>query len=571
MDSRAPQRPREHHAPYVPPYRPPQDICQNNNNMPRDNMIILTLEPLVSTPKAILSIKHQIHLPPPLPLIETPKREILHRYCDYHEEKGHNLNDCEQLKKQLELALESSKLNQLVKDVRQKGKGGKSKSCGNSHSNCGVIGERRYGVSVLALTKDHRGIKINTPYPEGINTSYSRYGINIIFWKISSVVPTPRNPQYVVSNTWIHRDLDNSTSNVLIPLDSWTSGLLVYKLPLSVRMTKVIKGEFEKIKDVKVIDVPLTCDASLEVFNDEVSRLSKMDDDLFTYEVEVANIPCDSKMDNDLEQEADDDMGYDPSDVAFIEWLGSKIFNYKTMDHSTMKALWIYWIIGDDEVELTDEESSNDEDDIAKVFRIDTNIFDYETPLCSAFKEFNYLLEVDPDLLTKDIIGFKTYEDYKDDWIYEWNKDIPWVDENPRTDAGVWTKPTPDYEWYEALENCKLKDEALRNKAIMEGYIKEDDDESHYEQKRQWNTYTNYDDAYEINHEHNKSKELCEVHEQPVCNIRRYMMIKYSFNDDEEYVAVKEDEYDDLTVTRKEACRALLRNLSDYGRRMDGD
>ncbi|GKA14941.1 hypothetical protein Tco_0694587 [Tanacetum coccineum] len=31
----------------------------------------------------------------------------------------------------------------------------------------------------------------------------------------------------------IRRDLDNSTSNVLIPLDSWTSGLLVYELPLS--------------------------------------------------------------------------------------------------------------------------------------------------------------------------------------------------------------------------------------------------------------------------------------------------------------------------------------------------
>ncbi|GKA47076.1 RNA-directed DNA polymerase, eukaryota, reverse transcriptase zinc-binding domain protein, partial [Tanacetum coccineum] len=29
-------------------------------------------------------------------------------------------------------------------------------------------------------------------------------------------------------------DLDNSTNNVLIPLDSWTSGLLVYRLPLSV-------------------------------------------------------------------------------------------------------------------------------------------------------------------------------------------------------------------------------------------------------------------------------------------------------------------------------------------------
>ncbi|GJX03089.1 hypothetical protein Tco_0189005 [Tanacetum coccineum] len=182
-------------------------------------------------------------------------------------------------------------------------------------------------------------------------------------------------------------------------------------------------------------------------------------------------------MDNDSEQEADDDMGYDPSDIK-----------------------------GDEEVELTDEESSDNDDEIVGVFRIDTNIFDYETPLCSAFNEFNYLLK--------------------------------------------------DYEWYEALEDCKLKDEALRNKAIMEGSIKEDDDESRYKQKRQWNTYINYDDAYEINHEHNKSEELCEIQEQLVCNIRRYMMIKYSFNDDEEYVAVKEDEYDDLTVTRKEACRA---------------
>ncbi|GJS78176.1 hypothetical protein Tco_0728057 [Tanacetum coccineum] len=156
--------------------------------------------------------------------------------------------------------------------------------------------------------------------------------------------------------------------------------------PIQLRMTKVIKGEFEKIKDVKVEDVPLTCDASLEVFNDEVSPLSKMDDDLFTYEVEIANIPYDSKMDNDSEQEADDDMGYDPSDIR-----------------------------GDEEVELTDEESSDNDDEIVRVFKIDTNIFDYETPLCSAFNEFNYLLKVDPDLLIKDIMGFKTYEDYKDD------------------------------------------------------------------------------------------------------------------------------------------------------------
>ncbi|GJY85004.1 hypothetical protein Tco_0499030 [Tanacetum coccineum] len=278
-------------------------------------------------------------------------------------------------------------------------------------------------------------------------------------------------------------------------------------------------------------------------------------------------------MDYDSENEADDDIGYDPSDIN-----------------------------GDDEVELTDEESSDDMDNVGEVFRIDTNLFNFETPMCKAFKEFNYLLQVDPDLLTKDIDGFKTYEDYKNDWIYEWNKDEPWVDEKPWTNAGVCTKPTPvkhtckpfnyktrcsewptcswrddgycnggnlprtyiignqlhyqDYEWYEALEDSKLKDLALRNKAIMKGVINEDDDESCYEQNRRWNIYTNYDDVYEINHRNNEREELCEIHELPVCNIRRYMMIKYLFNNEEEYVAIKEDEYDDLTITRKEAYRA---------------
>ncbi|GKE57069.1 hypothetical protein Tco_1496254, partial [Tanacetum coccineum] len=139
-----------------------------------------------------------------------------------------------------------------------------------------------------------------------------------------------------------------------------------YPLPSDTSMTKVIKGEFEKLEDLNVEDVSLTCDTSLEVFNNEFNRLSRMDDDLFTYEVEVVNIPCESNMDDDSEHEADDDMGYDLFDVAFTEWLGN------------------------DEVELTDEESSDNEDDVVEVFRIDTNIFDYETPLCLAFNEFNY-------------------------------------------------------------------------------------------------------------------------------------------------------------------------------------
>ncbi|GJU47153.1 hypothetical protein Tco_1204419 [Tanacetum coccineum] len=150
-------------------------------------------------------------------------------------------------------------------------------------------------------------------------------------------------------------------------------------------MRKVIKGEFKKLEDLNEKDVSLACNTSLEVFNKEFNRMSIMDDDLFTYEVDVANIPCNSNKDDDSEQqvshEADDDMGYDLSDVVFTEWLRSKIFNYKTMDHYTKKALWVYWIRRDDEAELTNEEFFDNEDEVAKVFRIDTNIFDFETPI----------------------------------------------------------------------------------------------------------------------------------------------------------------------------------------------
>ncbi|GJX83228.1 putative reverse transcriptase domain-containing protein [Tanacetum coccineum] len=149
------------------------------------------------------------------------------------------------------------------------------------------------------------------------------------------------------------------------------------------------------------------------------------------------------------------------------------------------------------------------------------------------------------DLLTKDIEGFKTYN-YLQRMIGSLNGQGPWMDDgycNEGNLPGTYIIGNQlhyqDYEWYEALEDSELKDEGLRNKAIMEGFIKKDDDDSRYKQMRRWNIYTNYDDAYEINHDDDEREELCEVHEPPMCNIRRYMMIKYSFNNDEEYVAEK--------------------------------
>ncbi|GJX52519.1 hypothetical protein Tco_0280888 [Tanacetum coccineum] len=61
-----------------------------------------------------------------------------------------------------------------------------------------VLGESRYGVSVPTLTKDHEGNKIQ--YAISRKDQYAVFKLygNQIFWKISNVVPTPRNPRYAM-------------------------------------------------------------------------------------------------------------------------------------------------------------------------------------------------------------------------------------------------------------------------------------------------------------------------------------------------------------------------------------
>ncbi|GKA07844.1 putative reverse transcriptase domain-containing protein [Tanacetum coccineum] len=59
--------------------------------------------------------------------------------------------------------------------------------------------------------------------------------------------------------------------------------------------------------------------------------------------------------------------------------------------------------------------NNDDEQETAKIFRMETNLFEYETPLCAEFKEFNFLLKVNPELFTHDIKRTKTYKDYENE------------------------------------------------------------------------------------------------------------------------------------------------------------
>ncbi|GKB49333.1 hypothetical protein Tco_0900086 [Tanacetum coccineum] len=63
------------------------------------------------------------------------------------------------------------------------------------------------------------------------------------------------------------------------------------------------------------------------------------------------------------------------------------------MDTFTKGALWDYWKMGGDEIEVSDDESFDLEEETAENFKIETDVFNYETHLY-----------------------------YKDDWIYKWNE-----------------------------------------------------------------------------------------------------------------------------------------------------
>ncbi|GJV48012.1 hypothetical protein Tco_1438224 [Tanacetum coccineum] len=120
--------------------------------------------------------------------------------------------------------------------------------------------------------------------------------------------------------------------------------------------------------------------------------------------------------------------------------------------------------------------------------------------MCTEIKEFNYLLKVDPELFTHDIERTKTYEEYENELNDEF--------EEP---------------WY--------------NKASNNSDV-QDTEEQH---NGRFNLFNNT------------------TQDAPVCKIRIFEMIKYSFRQDEEYVAIKECEYDDLTRTNEDACRNTKR------------
>ncbi|GJS62235.1 reverse transcriptase domain-containing protein [Tanacetum coccineum] len=64
--------------------------------------------PLTKTPKEILAMDN-VNFPPPPLMVGTLEKRNINKFCDYHQDRGHNTNDCYHLKKQIKEAVTSGR------------------------------------------------------------------------------------------------------------------------------------------------------------------------------------------------------------------------------------------------------------------------------------------------------------------------------------------------------------------------------------------------------------------------------------------------------------------------------
>ncbi|GJX16496.1 hypothetical protein Tco_0217328 [Tanacetum coccineum] len=185
------------------------------------------------------------------------------------------------------------------------------------------------------------------------------------------------------------------------------------------------------------------------------------------------------------------------------EWFKKDcIGSVTTWEDLVEKFVEKYYQLFDDNEEIEAEEDDNP-DDITHIFKIEGNLFDYDTPLCKAFNNFNYLLKIDTNLFTFDIQGIRTYEeselkntvtrDLEESWLdnrvpyqlcdhicepYHFKNEITkWptcsLDINGFCNGGELPGMVrvrnmtyfQDHKWYDELADGKLKEETLMHKA----------------------------------------------------------------------------------------------------------
>nr|GEY25415.1 hypothetical protein [Tanacetum cinerariifolium] len=237
----------------------------------------------------------------------------------------------------------------------------------------------------------------------------------------------------------------------------------------------------------------------------------------------------------------------------------------------------------------------NDPNDIADIFKIEGNLFDFETPSCEAFNDFNYLFKTDKDLFTFDIQGTRTYEEY------ELNNPITRDHEEPSDIVGFVMVVSylgrlglksmtyfQDHKWYDELVDGKLKNETLALKAKVEGSWGDAAPEVNTHEITPFTRMENFgrgpyanmktkktrDPYLDVNRVFSEASNVGKTQEnqghknnptpEPSnYKIKRFEMMKYSFNGDEKFITLKESEYLNHLKDSLVAYQELLRLIDE--------
>ncbi|GJX44765.1 hypothetical protein Tco_0261441 [Tanacetum coccineum] len=215
-----------------------------------------------------------------------------------------------------------------------------------------------------------------------------------------------------------------------------------------------------------------------------------------------------------------------------------------------------------EEEETEEDDNPNKMDNVPEIFKIEGNLFDFETPLCEAYYEFNCLLKIDTDMFTYDTQKFKTYGEYKQELNDNKAKgtEKPWSENRVphqlcdhicepyhfKSGGTKWTTCTSDIDGFcnggelpgmiapfPRMENFRwgpyanMKTEWANNSSL-------------YINRTFGKDYEASNTGYtQENQEHKGNL----IPEPSNCKVRRFEMMKYSFNDDKEYITIKESEY----------------------------
>nr|GEU85126.1 reverse transcriptase domain-containing protein [Tanacetum cinerariifolium] len=103
----------------------PQDQSKRNTDKrpdfrghSRDGRGANRFTPFTRMPKEILAAEPNKFQPPP-PIVTPVEKRNSNKFCDFHNDKGHNTDECMQLKKQIEELVRAGKLSHLIKEIKQ--------------------------------------------------------------------------------------------------------------------------------------------------------------------------------------------------------------------------------------------------------------------------------------------------------------------------------------------------------------------------------------------------------------------------------------------------------------------